>query len=89
MIPSSDSVSPSDTDDGERDGVCGFSSTDEIESRDASVEVDDYQCSICGNSGGRWICCDTCDWWYQLKCVQLTSADIKEDINWHCMDCKD
>ena len=46
------------------------SSSDEVsdvESFDDSQ--DDYQCSICGNSGGNWVCCDTCDHWFHLKCV--------------------
>ena len=79
----------SDAEDSERDEGCGLLSTDEIDSSDASVESDDYHCSICGNSGGKWICCDTCDRWYHLKCVRLTSADVMKDINWYCMDCKD
>ena len=54
-----ESMSSSDSSDAESnkgDDGCGLLSADESSDVDGtSIESDDYQCIICGNSGGRWI----------------------------------
>ena len=64
------------------------SSQDSASSEDSDdSDGSGYQCNICGNPGGRWICCDHCDVWYHLKCVGLKSTDIT-DADWYCSNCK-
>ena len=61
-------------------------SSDSESTDSTSVEIDDYQCSICGNSGGKWVCCDTCDHWFHLKCVGVSACSVV-DVDWHCSNC--
>ena len=41
------------------------------ETTDSDSTGSGYQCSICGNTGGRWIGCDL---WFHLKCVGVKSV---------------
>ena len=48
---------------------------------------DNYECSICGETGGSWVGYDSCDKWYHLHCVNVTDAIAT--VDWLCPDCVD
>ena len=49
--------------------------------------VDNDVCFNCGD-GGDLICCDTCDFWFDLKCAGLAEVP-GENEPWECPDCAD
>ena len=52
-------------------------------SSSSSAVSSDYKCSVCGEQGGNWIECESCEKWYHLHCVGI-QADI--DIKNSCLD---
>jgi hypothetical protein len=43
-------------------------------------------CSICGDSKGDFLLCDTCDGAYHLLCAGISTTP-DEDEDWHCTNC--
>ena len=52
-------------------------------------EESEAECPKCGLVYGetedKWICCDICDTWYDLKCAGVTKANIPDE--YYCSNC--
>jgi len=47
-------------------------------------------CPNCGRlyrNGEFWLACDTCDRWFDGKCVQMTPGKAQRMGDWHCPEC--
>ena len=57
-------------------------------SSNSSIVSSDYEYSVCGEPGGNWIECESCEKWYHLHCVGIqANIDIKTLV-WTCPDSK-
>ena len=47
----------------------------------SSIVSSEYECGNCGEAGGKWIGCDSCDKWFHFQCVgNLCTAGYAEYI---------
>ena len=58
-----------------------------------STNDEDEICPVCckNDPSHKWICCDICDTWYHIKCVNLTVKDCVrlKEVDWYCSGCVD
>ena len=55
----------------------------------SDTEESEAECPKCGLIYGetedKWICCDLCDTWLDLKCADVSKDNIPEE--YYCTDC--
>ena len=66
-----------------------------VNSEENSTKVEDDEdsaiCPMCGfvypDEGDVWVCCDSCEAWYDLKCTGYTREEQIPDL-YYCFKCQ-